>query len=222
MCAVKVTSTWVTILLLNRKFSPHQGANPARLMLAPRPAPAASSEGEGVPHGCPAPRRLSRSDSGRGPAGMGEEAGEAPKDRRTRSFPGPGGGRGGRVGPEGLLPPGPLARSGQDRQKPRASAEDVARGPPRTPANLLPHPGAPLSPGRRTHDALGHDGRSCLRARAPGHRRRLWPHRPHSPGPGLSPGLPPSPPPPLQLRRPAPPAADVRCVAQHGPPGAQP
>lgn len=80
-------------------------------------------------------------------------------------------------------------------------------GPPRTPANLLPHPGAPLPPDRRTHDALGHGGRSCLRARASG-CRRLSPQGPRSPGLGLSPGpgLPPPPPPPLQLRRPAPPA----------------
>lgn len=80
-------------------------------------------------------------------------------------------------------------------------------GPPRTPANLLPHPGAPLPPDCRTHDALGHGGRSCLRARASG-CRRLSPQGPRSPGLGLSPGpgLPPPPPPPLQLRRPAPPA----------------
>lgn len=60
----------------------------------------------------------------------------------------------------------------------------------------------PLPPGRPTHDALGHGGRSRLRARAPG-RRRLPPRGPRSPG--LSPGscLPPPPPPPLQLRRPA-------------------
>jgi hypothetical protein len=68
---------------------------------------------------------------------------------------------------------------------------------------MLPHPGA-LPPGRPTHDALGHGGRSRVRARAPG-CRRLPPHGPRSPDPGLSPGpgLPPPPPPPLQLRRPA-------------------
>lgn len=93
-------------------------------------------------------------------------------------------------------------------------------GPPRRPANLLPHPGAPLPPGRRTHDALGHGGRSCLRIRAPG-CRRLPPQRPRSPDLGLSPstGLPPPPPPPIQLHLPAPPAADVLCFAQRTPPG---
>lgn len=101
---------------------------------------------------------------------------------------------------------GTSSKPGRVRRNRRLRAPSSA-GPPRTPANLLPHPGAPLPPGRRTHDALGHGGRSCLRARAPG-SRRLSPQGPRSPGLGLglSPGLPPPPPPPLQLRRPAPPA----------------
>ncbi|XP_040606105.1 basic proline-rich protein-like [Mesocricetus auratus] len=109
--------------------------------------------------------------------------------------------------------PGPVRRS-------RWLLAPCLAGPPRRPANLLPHPGAPLPPGRRTHDALGHGGRSCLRVGAPG-CRRLSPQRPRSPGLGLSPGpgLPPPPPPPLQLRLPAPPAADVQCFAQRTPPG---
>lgn len=77
------------------------------------------------------------------------------------------------------------------------------RGGPRRPRRqiccLIPAP----APARRpTHDAIGHGGRSRVPAQAPGRRRRLPPRGPRSPGPSLSPGLPPPPPPPLQLRRP--------------------
>lgn len=114
-------------------------------------------------------------------------------------------------GPDSFPPASPgSARAGTSSKPGRVRRNRRLRtpssaGPPRTPANLLPHPGAPLPPGRRTHDALGHASRSCLRARAPG-SRCLSPQGPRSPGLGLSPGLPPPPPPPLQLRRPAPPA----------------